>query len=530
MRLDELKEVHDEYKDYIQEWNLYGMAYEGGMRFIKYCLKHNGRESYNNWALRQEEGSNFNYANSIIDMMNFYLTEKQPVRYLSGLDNDALWNMFILDCDYRSSNYDSFINEAQKYASVYGHVGILINKSSVVFDTKQQEIDQKCYPYLTIYTPQNILDWEFDIDDIGRPVLKYLKLKELDNRYLIYYQNMWEIYEVNKKEEVKLIGSGENRLGEIPFVWSFNVKNIAKPLVGISDLKEIAPIVASICRNISSGDEIIKYAGFPMMRLPKEREGAVGGGGDILVAPDGVLEFDPELGDKGKPDWLETKVLEPIDAILGWTDRKADEIFRLAHLSGVHGQRKSNNEVSSGLAIRYEGNQLNSLLNKKADQMNETELLVIKYWLMWQNQEDLIDKIKIIRKREFAIDDLSVSLDVNIKAISSIGSQTFASKVKEKIVRQALPDLTDDEFDKIAYEIVLSLENGTSIGGSNMNLFDKNGKIINPRDGVMVPGTGSLEDLKKQIAGGNSNANQKIDLLKENQKVPNAANVMNKQK
>ena len=453
MKLDELKETHKDYKSNIDAWNLYGMAYEGGLPFIKYCLKINSRESLANWKSRQEEGLNFNFASSIIDLLNFYLTEKQPVRYLGGLDTDPLWQMFLQDCDYNGTNYDTFMNETNKFASVYGYVGILVNKASTTFDTKQQEIDRGAYPYLTMYTPPNILDWKFIKNDIGRPILEYLKLKEPDNKYLLYSQNAWIMYEIDKNNNVIEVGSGENTLGEIPFLWSFNIRNVASKLSGISDIKEIAPITASICRNISSGDEIIKFAGFPMLRLPKDREGTISVGGNVLVSPDGVLDFDPELGDAGKPDWLESKVLEPIEAILGWTDRKADEIFRLSHLSGVHGQRKSNNEVASGLALRYEGQQLNSLLNKKATQMCETELLILKYWLTWQNKKELIKSIKILRKREFATDDLTVSLDLNLKAIASIQSKLFNLKVKEKISKQVLPDLTDAEYDTIKREI-----------------------------------------------------------------------------
>ncbi len=453
MKLDELKATHAEYKRNINTWNLYGLAYEGGMNFIKYCLGKNSRESLNNWKIRQSEGINFNFASSIVDLLNFYLTEKQPTRYLYGLDKDPLWEMFLQDCDYNSTNYDVFVNETQKFASVFGHVGILVNKASKIYDNKQQEIDDGAYPYLTMYTPPNILDWIVEKNDIGRPVLRYLKLREADDKYLLYYENSWEVYIVTDKDEIILVASGENALGAIPFIWSYNIRNSAGVLTGISDIKEVAPIVASICRNISSGDEVIKYAGFPMLRLPKDREGMAGNVGNVLVAPDGVLEFDPDMGDRGKPDWLESKILEPIDAILGWTDRKADEIFRLCHLSGVHGQRKSNNEVASGLALRYEGQQLNSLLNKKADSMCETELLIIKYWLMWQNKTDIFKKVKVIRKREFATDDLTVSLDLNLKAIEGLGSKLFALKVKEKIAKQILPDLTDEEYDTIRDEI-----------------------------------------------------------------------------
>lgn len=458
MKLDELKATNSVYKENIEMWELYGLAYEGGKKFIDYCLKWNSRESIENWRTRQEEGCSFNFASSIVDLLNFYLTDKQPVRYMAGLDKNELWNMFLKDCDYTGTNYDTFINEAQKFASVYGAVGILINKANVNFEIRQQEIDNSAYPYLTLYTPPNILDWAFMKNEVGRPQLAYLKLRDSENRYIIWTKDAWYVYEIDERNNVILLDQGENRLGAIPFVWSLNIKNATNPIVGTSDIKEISHIVASICRNISAGDEVIKYAGFPMLRLPKAREDAMEKGGDILVAPNGVLEFDPEQGDKGKPDWLESKILEPIEAVLNWTDRKADEIFRICHLSGVHGQRKSNNEVASGLALRYESQQLNSLLNKKATQMCETELSIIKFFLMWQNQYDLFKDITIMRKREFAVDDLSVSLDINLKAIDSLRSKVFALKVKQNIARQILPDLTDEEYDQIEKEINTSFD------------------------------------------------------------------------
>jgi hypothetical protein len=128
-----------------------------------------------------------------------------------------------------------------------------------------------------------------------------------------------------------------------------NIKNLTKPYIGVSDIVDISRIVASIIRNLSSGEEMIKFAGFPMMRKPMRWEGEEGQTDE--TGHQAVQEFDPEWGEAGKPDWMESVILEPIEATLKWIDRKVDEIYRVAHLSGVHGQRKSNNEVASGLAL-----------------------------------------------------------------------------------------------------------------------------------------------------------------------------------
>jgi hypothetical protein len=76
------------------------------MPFIRHVLKQNTRESYANWKQRVDEGCNFNYTTSIVDLFNFYLTEKPATRVLSGLEEDPLWKAFFKDCDHNGTNFD----------------------------------------------------------------------------------------------------------------------------------------------------------------------------------------------------------------------------------------------------------------------------------------------------------------------------------------------------------------------------------------------------------------------------------------
>ena len=465
MTRDELLREHPIYKKKIDDWNFWGLAYEGGMPFIKHVLKQNSRESFANWKNRVDEGCNFNYTTSIVDLFNFYLTEKPVTRVLGGLEDDPLWQAFFKDCDHNGTNFDLYINEIQKLVSVYECVGILVNKagSDVPMQRMSDEIESQNYPYVSTYTPPNILDWGYAKNKFGtRKELEYVKLVEDDGSILIYHKDWWQIWVVNERgyqvggvfEEVSLIDQGVNALGIVPFFWSYNMKSPSNKHMGISDIKEISLITASICRNISSGDETIKFTGFPMFRTPMQREGiAQAGGGDVLVAPHGVLEFDPEHGSEGKPDWLESEVLEPIEAVLNWTDRKADEIYRIAHLSGVHGQRKSNNEVASGLALRYEFQQLNSVLIQKSNQAVETELNVIKLWLLWQNKTELFDSIEVNRNKQFSMEDLSINLDNSKKAMDFVRSNHFNKLIQYSITRQMLPDISDADEKIIKSEI-----------------------------------------------------------------------------
>lgn len=188
-----------------------------------------------------------------------------------------------------------------------------------------------------------------------------------------------------------------------------------------------------------------------MMRKPMRRDGE--DAPEDQTGPRAVQEFDPELGDKGKPDWMESVILEPVESILKWIDRKTDEIYRVAHLSGVHGQRKSNNEVASGLAMRYEFQQLTSVLGKKSHSMCEAEKQIVRFWLMWQNKFDLFKEIKITRSKSFSVDDLSISLDNLIKSMKEVISKTFRQEAQIAMTRMTLPDLKDSIRVQIESEI-----------------------------------------------------------------------------
>ena len=500
---EDLKKKHEIHTERRDEWNLYHLAYEGGAPFIRFALGRHVRESLPNWYERLNEGICLNYSKTIIDLFNFYLTEKAAARKLPGISTDRQWQMFFLDCDLWNTNFDIYLKETQKISSIYGTAGVLIDKTRAKTMSKAFEINNRIYPYCVRYTPPNILDWEFVRNkDTGRPELVFLKLLEEEGFYLVWYKDKWERYRIIeetktgiKKELRKAVleDSGKNELGEIPFVWVPNQRRLSKNnYIGVSDIVEISRITASIIRDMSCGGETIKYAAFPMMRKPMaaEDEEEV----EDVVGNRAVLEFDPEHGEAGKTDWLEAPILSPIEAILKWIDRKVDETFRTAHLSGVHGQRKSNNDASSGIALRYEFQQLNAVLSQKSVNLTEAERNIIRLWLKWQNMEDKFKDIEITRDQNFSIDDLAMNLDNTFRAISEIPSKTFAQLLQKSVVKQMLPSLTDDDYTKIDTEISEAPDKTVDTDDSDdddpddpdlqKNQYDKKDGVIVKKSGI----------------------------------------------
>ena len=485
MTIEELQKKHEVYYEHIKAWAFYGLAYQGGKPFIDHALQKHTRESQANWKARQDEGICFNYSSIVIDLFNFYLTEKPAVRNLGKLSDDVLWKMFTKDADLYGTNFDVFLNEAQKMAGIYGAVGVLTDKPNSMSKVVKDDIKKGIYPYCALFTLPNILDWKHERHpETNRPTLTYLKLLDFDNRYLLWWPDRWEIWKLpegtqapfrihrhtdtsdyqlrpgdNKwadepgqayntndgQEEPILVNSGVNPLGEIPFVWFQNIKSVMNPYIGVSDIKEISRITASVIRNISYGEEVIKFAGFPQARRPMAREGEEINNEAGVTA---ILEFNPELGADGKPDWLEAKVQEPVDAILAWVSKKISEIFQLAHLSGIHAQ-ESSNSVRSGVALRYEYQQLSLVLTKKSENVTETELGIIKYWLKWQSKSNWFDTMLISRSKDFSIDDLSQNLENAIMANKIIPELSFKKALMKVVAKRVLPDIPDVELFEI---------------------------------------------------------------------------------
>lgn len=449
-----LLETNSLYDSHSEAWMLYETVNKSGEDLIEYALRKNRRESDKNHSERVEDGYVFNFAKAIIDIFSFYLLEKKVVRNLPGLAEDPLWKMFLKDADLHNTDYEILIREAQKYSSVYGSIGILVNKPGGVMATSQDAIDNGIYPYYSLYSPPNIYDWQWEKDEeTHRRQLVYLKLYQQNDRFLIWYRDRWELWGFpNKRDKPKLLKQGENQLGEIPFVWMVNIKDLLHPEIGISDMVDIAQIVVSIAQDLSCGQEIIKWAGFPMLREAAKPEGLDSDTEEVPVGHTAVMQFDPE-NPQSKPDWMPTEILEPIEAILKWIDRKTDEIYRVAHMSGVHGQRKSNNEVSSGMALRYEFTQLNTVMNAKASNQVEAELQALRLWLKWQDKEDQFGEMEIKRSTEFSIDDLAITLDNAIVSFKNVLSKRFRELMQRKIVEHSLPDISSDDFEKVLDEI-----------------------------------------------------------------------------
>lgn len=464
-----LKEVHELYEDNRSEWRFLMAAYEGTRSLVDLgYLFQNERESDRNWERRCKEASGFDYTKSIVDLFNYYLFKKAVKRDLGNLSLDLQWLMFMDDCNLYGDGFDDFLTEQGRYASIYGHVGIMVDKPNAPYANREEEINAGVYPYLASYYPSAILDWEYERDDNNRPYLSYIKLKDDDGKYRLWWPGIWEIWDLPTEEEITdktvagqiaqetkalLVDNGEYHINIIPFIWLINVKSKKRP-IGMSDIHEVARLDVGILRNISQGEEVISYSAFPMMRKPMKEappDGGISQPQEDHVSPTAILEFDPDKPDS-KPDWLKGESRDSIDAILEWIKLKREEIYRTVNAGGMASTEISTS-AKSGVALKAEFQLLNSALVRKAKNLEKAERDIIKYWLAWQLQEELLGEITIERERTYDVEDLASDLENILTASIIVKSRTFNDRMQKNVVRQMLPGAEKEELEMIDTEI-----------------------------------------------------------------------------
>jgi hypothetical protein len=468
MKVEDLISTHIFYNARIEEWKFLMACYDGihALKNLGVILQHE-RESDYNYNRRLDNAFSFGYTKAVVDIFNFYLFKSASKRiWGETLSDYPLFKWFLKDCNQKGDEYEMFFLEAAKYASIFGHVGILVDKSPYPFTNLAQQMDAGVYPYYCIYWPTAILDWEWDRDEYGKPYMSMIKLVDDDYTYRIWTPDAFQVWQmpeevVEKLEAINelpqsglessaiLVAEGINPLGEIPFVYLYNTKSSLKG-IGISDVSDISHIDLSIVNNMSQAEEIVEYAAFPMMRKPYE-ESSTGTKKETKVGVTAILRFDPDNANS-KPDWLSADVAGPIGSIMSIVSKKIEEIYRSANIGGMQATEMASQSVS-GVALKSEFHMLNSKLMSKATHNQTAEEKCIELWLRWENQPQLIEDVSIERAKSFDIEDLAADLGNAFSAQSLVSSVTFSVELSKQVVRWMMPTLDQSILTIIDAEI-----------------------------------------------------------------------------
>lgn len=485
--VDELRAVNPKYEEHVASWRLFLSVYKGIQTIVKrgYIPKHE-REPQTAYDRRVKELYSFGYSKSVVKILTFHLFNKPPSgRQLKALENNELWELFFNDSNLQGDTYDIMIRNVSLYASIFGHMGILVDRAEGKFLNKKEQKDAGVYPYVATYQPNAILDWKWGKDENKRPVLQMVKLLDNDGTYRIWTREEWAVYKIVENgqtntdsgqvgvpiisvdgyikgrtsvgvgdEKVEKIGEGRNPLEEVPFFWFYNLKT-DEVSIGESDIEDISRIDISIIKNCSQIEEIINFAAFPMMRkprMPADPSKTQQSMQDDEVSVQIVQEFDPEFPES-KPEWMKPEVESAIASVLDTITKKVTEIYRAANIGGIT-TTETSTQAKSGVALKTEFQMLNSSLVFKSTNLEKAENKILELFLKWENEwEKMKNEVHFGRAKSFNVEDVALDLANALTANTIVMSTTFNSLLQKQSARQVLPSMSEDEQNIIDEEI-----------------------------------------------------------------------------
>jgi len=446
---DQAIETHKDYSETINNWEYYIRSYNGGYDYMigQYLSRYN-LELDNEFNQRLANTPCDNHCRNIIQIYSSFLFRVRPSRDFGSMEDEASLESFLKDADLDGNNLNSVVKHAQNYASIYGHCFMVLDKPNIQTETKADELAQDIRPYVSIITPENVLDWNFERQPNGKYELNYLKIREEVDKNGGTYMRIWypdridTIY-MEERSEPKLIDTVPNMIGKIPAVILYNSKS-HKRGIGQSDLTDIADLQKSIYNEYSEMEQLIRLTNHPsLVKTPSVNASA--GAGAVIEMPD---EMEPNL----KPYLLQPSGAS-LTAIMDSINNKVESINRIAHTGAV---RTTKTQVTSGVALQTEFELLNARLSEKADNLQLAEEQLFKLYAMFQNVEfdgeiNYPDSFNI---RDYATDLLFYQ---QAKAVG-VESPTLSKEIDKEIARAVVDD--DSKLNIIFDEIDVKSEVG----------------------------------------------------------------------
>ena len=444
---DFLTSRHKHYEEKFKDWHFHLMSYLGGQDYQDgYQLNRYILETDEEYLKRAENTPIDNHCKNVVQIYSSFLFRVPPTRDYGSLTGDEQLQSFIDDADLDGRSFNNVIREMQVNASIYGTCWAILDKPAVQTQTRAEELQLDIRPYISLYTPENVLNWEFQRSINGRYVLTSLTLLEdlFEDVATIRVWNMedistYQIKDFNKgysNSKPMLIDEMPNQLGKVPAVVLYNQKSQRRG-IGISDLNDVAELQKAIYNDYSEIEQLVRLSNHPsLVKTPNVEASA--GAGSIIEMPE---DLEPNL----KP-YLIQPSSQSLDGIMNNINMKVEAINRITHMGAV---RATQDRVQSGIALQTEFQLLNARLSEKADYLQNAEEQIWNLFAEWQGRE--FDG-EIIYPDSFNLRDYASDLQfLQMAKASGVQSDSFLKEVDKQIARAVVDD--DEKINTIDNEI-----------------------------------------------------------------------------
>jgi hypothetical protein len=359
-----------------QRWRFLLESYMGGEEYARGLhLTRYVNETAGEYSARIRSTPLENHCKSVISSYISFLFREPPLREYGSIEYDPMLQDFLEDADLDGRSWDAFMKEVSVWASVFGHVWVLVVKPNVGAETKGDELQLGVRPYVNLITPLAVTDWTWNRQANGRYNLTYLKYIEDANDSTSTIKEWFEteirttvIDHVNKTIKSELIEP--NPLGEIPAVCAYNQKSPVRG-IGISDISDIADAQQFIYNMTSEVEQSIRINGHPALVKTAGTEASAGAGAIIQMEDN----LDPGL----RPFIL--SVSTDVNQIFTAISHYSEIIDKIANTGSI---RSTESRRMSGVAQEQEFQLLNARLSEKADSLELVEEQIWQWFCYYQ--------------------------------------------------------------------------------------------------------------------------------------------------
>ena len=235
----------------------------------------------------------------------------------------------------------------------------------MVVNTRAEELQQEIRPYVSLHTPENVINWSYERKPNGVYALQSITMLDGIEEDKVYYRTITTtettVYvKHGMNDDANVVEVFANPLGVVPFVPVYAGRSQTKGL-GVSDISDIADVQRGIYNELSELEQLIRISNHPSLVKTGSTQASAGAGA-VIDLPD---DLDPNL----KPFLLEPSG-SGITQIISSINEKVDSINRMANMGGV---RSTTTRTMSGVALQTEFQLLNARLSQKADLLELAE-------------------------------------------------------------------------------------------------------------------------------------------------------------
>ena len=431
-----LQSKHDLWHSNIANWEFYIRSYLGGNDYKNgYYLHRYILETPEEYDARVRHTPVDNHCKNVVQIYTSFLWRVPPTRDYGDLDGDLQLASFLEDADLDGRNFNTIMREVQMNASIYGNCWVIVDKPQSNAKTRAEELAQDIRPYVSIYTPENVVNWNYRRSASGRFYLDMLVVVEDINAdraiIKVFTEESIMTYEFEDYSEEytdkkpRLIEEIPNPIGTIPAVNVYNLRGAKRP-IGISDLADVAYLQQSIYNDYSEKEQLIRLANHPSLVKTPNVEASAGAGA--------IIEVPEDLDASLKPYIIQPSG-QNLDGIMKCIQNKVDAIDRITHMGSV---RATGNQIASGIALQTEFQLLNARLSEKADYLENAEEQIWGLFAKWQDKEW---NGKVNYPDTFDIRDWANDLQyLQMAKASGIKSETFNKELDKQIAEAVIDD------------------------------------------------------------------------------------------